>query len=201
MSDSGCPTLSSFRPRSKPGMPASTANKVMPLAPLSGLVRAATSTKSALAPLVMKVFEPFKIQSSPSRYRLGLQRSKIRTAGSLGHGERADQLAAAEPWQPALLLFLGAQIDQIWRDAVGVDAHTGGVRERQPGQLFGQDQREAEVIDSGAAVLLGDVQAEEAMFAELQPHLAAEPVVGHVFLVVRSQSPIDEGPAAFRNAS
>jgi hypothetical protein len=47
VSDSVCPTLSSLRPRSKPGMPASTANSVMPLDFFSGLVRAATITRSA----------------------------------------------------------------------------------------------------------------------------------------------------------
>ena len=39
----------------------------MPLAFFSGLVRAATTTRSALPPLVMKVLEPLMIQSSPSR--------------------------------------------------------------------------------------------------------------------------------------
>ena len=42
-------------------------NSVMPLAFFSGLVRAATITRSALKPLVMNVFEPLMIQSSPSR--------------------------------------------------------------------------------------------------------------------------------------
>ncbi len=60
VSDSVWPTLSSLRPRLKPSMSASTPNRVMPLAPFSGLVRAATTTRSALYPLVMNVFEPFR---------------------------------------------------------------------------------------------------------------------------------------------
>ncbi len=48
VSDSSCPTLSSFRPRENPGMLASTPNRVMPRAFFSGLVRAATTTRSAL---------------------------------------------------------------------------------------------------------------------------------------------------------
>ena len=47
VSASGWPTLSSLRPRSKPAMPVSTANRVMPLAFFSGLVLAATMTRSA----------------------------------------------------------------------------------------------------------------------------------------------------------
>ena len=47
VSASSCPALSSLRPRWKPGMPSSTTNKVMPLAPPAGSVRAATMTRSA----------------------------------------------------------------------------------------------------------------------------------------------------------
>ena len=47
VSDSSWPTLSSLRPRVKPAMPSSTMNRVMPLAPLDGSVRAATMTRSA----------------------------------------------------------------------------------------------------------------------------------------------------------
>ena len=48
---------------------------------------------------------------------------------------------------------LGAQIDQVRRDAVGVDADAGGVREGELGQLFGQHHREPGVLDTGPAVL------------------------------------------------
>ena len=47
VSDSSCPTLSSLRPRLKPGVPSSMTNRVMPLAPLVGSVRVATITRSA----------------------------------------------------------------------------------------------------------------------------------------------------------
>ncbi len=48
VSDGCWPTLSSLRPRSKPGMPVSTANSVMPFAPFDGSVRAATTIMSAV---------------------------------------------------------------------------------------------------------------------------------------------------------
>ena len=47
VSDSSCPTLSSLRPRLKPSIPVSTPNSEMPLAFFSGVVRAATTTRSA----------------------------------------------------------------------------------------------------------------------------------------------------------
>ncbi len=67
VSDSVWPTLSSLRPRLKPSSPASIAKSVMPLAPFSGEVRTAVTTRSALKPLVMKVLEPLMTQPSPSR--------------------------------------------------------------------------------------------------------------------------------------
>ena len=62
------PTFSRFRPREKPGMPRSTTSRLMPFAPgASGSVRATTITRSALMPLVMKVFDPLSTHPSPSR--------------------------------------------------------------------------------------------------------------------------------------
>ena len=72
----------------------------------------------------MKVLEPLRIQSSPSGTALALQRSKIRTARRLGHGEGGDQFPGTELGQPALFLLLCAEVNEVWRDAVGVDAHT-----------------------------------------------------------------------------
>ena len=47
VSDSSWPTLSSFRPREKPGASAGIAKSVMPRAPFSGSVRTAVTTRSA----------------------------------------------------------------------------------------------------------------------------------------------------------
>ena len=71
--------------------------------------------------------------------RGGLQRGEVGAAGGLGHGDRGEQLAGAEPGQPALLLLLGGEVDEVRRDEVGVDAHAGGVGECDLGQLLGQD--------------------------------------------------------------
>ena len=61
------PIFSIFLPRSKPGREASTRNREVPLAPLPGSVIAATITRSACMPLVMKILEPLSTHSSPSR--------------------------------------------------------------------------------------------------------------------------------------
>ena len=52
------PIFSNTRPRSKPGVSASTANSAIPLCPASTSVLATTTTKSAEPPLEMKVLEP-----------------------------------------------------------------------------------------------------------------------------------------------
>ncbi len=78
----------------------------------------------------------------------GLQRGQVRAARGLGQRERGDGLAGAEAREPALLLLLGAQIDQVGRDAVRVDADARGVGEGQLGQLLGEDQGEPWIADS-----------------------------------------------------
>src|SRR4029450_11056439 len=57
-------------------------------------------------------------------YRSSLECGKIRTARRFSHGECGDQLTATELRQPALLLLLGTQVDQVRGDTVGMDTHT-----------------------------------------------------------------------------
>ncbi|MNL68942.1 hypothetical protein D3C87_1937410 [compost metagenome] len=52
------PTFSSLRPRLKPARLASTAIRLMPLAPAAGSVLHTTMTRSAVRPLLMKVLLP-----------------------------------------------------------------------------------------------------------------------------------------------
>ena len=70
VSDVCWPILSIFFDFSKPAECASTKNSDVPLAPLPGSVIAATITRSAWMPLVIKIFEPFSTHSSPSRIAL-----------------------------------------------------------------------------------------------------------------------------------
>ena len=63
------PTFFKIFPLLKPSIPSSIKKREMPWAAFLavGFVIATTMTKSLNQPFVMNVFEPFKIQSSPSR--------------------------------------------------------------------------------------------------------------------------------------
>jgi hypothetical protein len=61
------PSLSSFLPVAKPGVPFSTMNEAWPRCPSAGSTVATTTFTSAIPPLEMKTFAPFRTQSSPSR--------------------------------------------------------------------------------------------------------------------------------------
>ena len=67
MSDERTPSLSSFLPERKPGVPRSTTNAEMPFLPAARSVTAMTTAVSAIRPLVMKFFEPLSTQCRPSR--------------------------------------------------------------------------------------------------------------------------------------
>ena len=61
------PIFLRLRPRLKPGRSVSTSTSVTPLAPADVSVLAATMTRSASPPLVMKVFCPLTTSSLPWR--------------------------------------------------------------------------------------------------------------------------------------
>ena len=69
------PTVS-MRRVARPGAPVSTTNREMPLAPASGSVFAATTRKSAIGPLVTKVFVPDNVHPSPALM------ARVRTAAT-----------------------------------------------------------------------------------------------------------------------
>ena len=67
VSDERTPSLSSFFPDRKPGVPRSTTTAEMPFFPFARSVTVITTAISAIPPLVMKFFEPFSTRQSPSR--------------------------------------------------------------------------------------------------------------------------------------
>ncbi len=103
-----------------------------------------------------------------------LEGGEVGAAGGLGHRDGADELAARHAGQPALLLLLGAEVDDVGRAHVGVDAEAGARRGVEAGHLLGDDGVEAVVVDAGAAELLGDVETEEALLAGLEPDVARD---------------------------
>lgn len=101
-----------------------------------------------------------------------LQRREIRPTTGLGHADSGDQLSGAEGRQPPLLLLLGAQIPQVRGHDVRVDAQTGGECCGDTGEFLAHDRVEAIVVGLRSAVLVLDLEAQEALFAGLDPHVA-----------------------------
>ena len=66
-------------------------------------------------------------------------------------------------------MLLGAQLHQIWGNAVGMDAEAGGRRGVELGELLGHDRVEPEVARRRAAVGLGDLEPGQALLACLDP--------------------------------
>ena len=61
------PSLSSFLPDERPGVPFSTMNAEMPLVPAARSVMATMTKTSPTRPCVVKVFAPFSTQHAPAR--------------------------------------------------------------------------------------------------------------------------------------
>src|SRR6476620_7584123 len=184
VSDSSWPTLSRTRPTEKPGLSVSTPNSEMPVAFFSGEVRAATVGDERLG----AVDDPVV----PVPHGGGLQVGEVGTAAGLGHADAGEQLAGAELREPALLLLVGGEVHEVRRDDVGVDADAARQGHVDLGQLLGEHRVEAVVVGLGAAVLLGDLQAEEALRAGGQPELAGQAVVAGVVVEVRNDLAVQE---------
>ena len=106
-------------------------------------------------------------------------RRQVRADARLGHRHRGDQLAGADAGQPALLLLVVGEVQEVRQADVVVQrqAEPGGV-DVGPLQLLGDHDVEAEVLDPAAAVLLGDLDAEEAVGAGDGEQLAVDDPVG-----------------------
>ena len=119
----------------------------------------------------MNVLEPLRTQSSPSRTAVvfSAARSEPPDGSVIPIAVRISPVQ--KPGSQRLLLLLGGQVDEVRRHDVGVDAHARGQRHVDLGQLLGEHRVEAVVAGPGAAVLLGDLQAEEALLAGLDPEV------------------------------
>src|SRR5690606_38199445 len=110
----------------------------------------------------------------------------------LGHRDRGDRLAAHAAGQPALLLLVGAERDEVRDDDVAVHREPRAPRAR-PGELLGHDRVVTEVVDARTAVLLGHVEAEHPELACPGPELAGHLPGGVPLLVVGGDLLLDEG--------
>ena len=163
------PTLSRLRPRSKPGMPRSTASSEKPCAPLSGSVRATTSTRSALMPLVMNVLDPLSTQSEPSRR--AVVRSPCRSEPAPGSLMAMAVIISPVTNGGSQRCFCSSVVR---RSRYGATTSLCSVKPTPlaPARVSSSpiDALVAEVRDPAAAELLGDVGAEQPLLARLQPH-------------------------------
>ncbi|SKT64792.1 Uncharacterised protein [Mycobacteroides abscessus subsp. abscessus] len=101
-----------------------------------------------------------------------LEGRQIGATRGLGHADRGDHLAATELGQPALLLLVGGQLDEVRGDDVEVNGHRGGQGRAGAGQFLLQYRVVAVVAGAAAAELLGDVEAQVTLLTGLFPELA-----------------------------
>ncbi|MNT26397.1 hypothetical protein D3C72_1619680 [compost metagenome] len=114
---------------------------------------------------------------------------QVGAGARLGHGDGADQLAARHARQVALLLFLGAVVQEVVRhDGVHRAGHAAECAARL---LFVEHGLVAEVA-ARAAVGLGNVGAQQAERAGLAPHLVADVAALARLFVVRHDFGLDE---------
>ena len=109
--------------------------------------------------------------------------------------DRRDQLAGADAGQPALLLLVVGEVQEVRQADVVVqrEAEPGGV-DVGPLQLLGDDDVEAEVLDAAPAELLGHLHAEEAVGAGDGEQPAVDDPVGLPPLEVGHGLALEERP-------
>ena len=86
--------------------------------------------KSASLPLVMNVFSPLSIQSSPSRRARSLDVRGVRAGAGLGDGEAGDPVALDRGDQELLLLLLVGVVQDVVGLAAEPELHERAARSR-----------------------------------------------------------------------
>jgi hypothetical protein len=118
---------------------------------------------------------------------------QVAACARLCHGDRRDDLPGHAAGQPAPLLLVGADGDQVGDDDVGVHREPRAVG-AGAGLLLGEDHVVAEVGDARAVVLLGHVEAQQPGLAGLEPELARDDPVLLPLVVERDDLALVEGP-------
>ncbi len=113
-----------------------------------------------------------------------LERREVGAATGLGHGDRGEDLAGRAAREPARLLLVGAQVDEVGHGDVGMDRDARCECCVELAQLLVPHGVEAEVAGVGAAELLGDLEAEEALGTGGEPEVARKRLVLEVLLEV-----------------
>ena len=100
----------------------------------------------------------------------GAHALQVGAGAGLGHGDGADHFAGGELGQPALLLLLGAVMQDVGRDDAGMQRRAEGVEAGE--REFAVDHRLMREAAAGAAVFLRHRGAQQAGLAGLGPDLA-----------------------------
>ena len=95
---------------------------------------------------------------------------EVGAGAGLGHGDAGDQLAAGQPGQPALFLFLGAIVQDVVRGN-GVHGHRAG--DFGARQFVGHHQLVGQA-GAGAAIGFGQLGQQETQRTERAPDLARD---------------------------
>lgn len=120
-----------------------------------------------------------------------LHAGQVRPGAGLGHGQRPHLLAGDELGQVALLLLLGRQGLDVGEPEQYVDTRAAEVH-AGAGGLLGLDGLELVGIDPRAAVLLVDVDAEQAEVGELVVELTRDDAGLEPLLEVGGHLGLDE---------
>ena len=118
------PIFFSLVPKVKPGVPFSTMKAEMPFVPFEGSVMAKTMYISASLPLVIKIFEPFRTYSSPSKTALvacpeasvpafGSVSAKAPSFSPLARGFKYSSFCAGVPY-----LSMGSQQSEVCAEII-----------------------------------------------------------------------------------
>src|SRR5690606_15758169 len=119
---------------------------------------------------------------------------QVAARARLAHGHREHDLAGGDAGNPARLLLLVGQIDEIRADHVVLQTQAG-CRAAEAGQLLHHHGVETEVVDRAtAAVLLGHVEADQAGGARLLVDLAVDLSLAFPAFGVRRDLALDEPP-------
>ena len=174
VSEARMPSLFSFLPGRKPSIPlSSTKAEMLWWRGPCGSVTAKTTQTSPTLPWVVKVFEPFRIQPPSTLLGAGAGAGGVGAGAGLGQAPGADLLALGERDQPAAPLLLVAELVDVVAAQRVVRRDADADRGVDLGQL-GDDDHVLDVAEAGAAVLLGEDDAEEAELARLGDDLAGE---------------------------
>ena len=126
--------------------------------------------------------------------RGGADALQVAACGGFGHRDRADALAGRHRRQPAGLLLLGAQVDEVGDGDVVLQAEPRAERRRaHRGELFHHHAAEAEVLRAEAAEPLRYEMADDGLLASRQPGLAVDDVLLLPALLVRRDLALDVG--------